>query len=143
MQGRPDGEGAVGERVWCLTTHYIERAETARHIEGAADGASIEQETAAAQGCHPCLRYDLLPMSPGWTRVAEPECFLNCQVVQLGPDLAHKRIACRRLLVGRQKRPVIERAAGLHWGGGRGLIPLTTACRVDECRRGHRHGRQL
>jgi hypothetical protein len=46
-------------------------------MEGAADGASIEQETAAARGCHPCLRYDLLPMSPGRTniRVAEPEGF--------------------------------------------------------------------
>jgi hypothetical protein len=21
----------------------------------------------SARGCHPCLRYDLLPMSPGWT----------------------------------------------------------------------------
>jgi hypothetical protein len=24
--------------------------------------------TRSARGCHPCLRYDLLPMSPGWTR---------------------------------------------------------------------------
>lgn len=23
--------------------------------------------------CHPCLRYDLLPMSPGWTRAAGHE----------------------------------------------------------------------
>ncbi len=23
--------------------------------------------TRSARGCHPCLRYDLLPMSPGWT----------------------------------------------------------------------------
>jgi hypothetical protein len=23
--------------------------------------------TRSAQGCHPCLRCDLLPMSPGWT----------------------------------------------------------------------------
>ena len=22
--------------------------------------------TRSARGCHPCLRYDLLPMSPGW-----------------------------------------------------------------------------
>ena len=22
----------------------------------------------SARGCHPCLRYDLLPMSPGWTQ---------------------------------------------------------------------------
>ena len=25
--------------------------------------------TRSARGCHPCLRYDLLPMSPGWTIV--------------------------------------------------------------------------
>src|ERR1044072_7966014 len=24
--------------------------------------------TRSARGCHPCLRYDLLPMSPGWTQ---------------------------------------------------------------------------
>src|SRR3954452_2224761 len=24
-------------------------------------------DTRSARGCHPCLRYDLLPMSPGWT----------------------------------------------------------------------------
>jgi hypothetical protein len=78
------GEGAVGVGSGVLLhiilreqRPHIERAETARHIEGAADGASIEQETAAARGCHPCLRYDLFPMSPGWTRrrVAEPEAF--------------------------------------------------------------------
>jgi hypothetical protein len=25
--------------------------------------------TRAARSCHPCLRYDLLPMSPGWTEI--------------------------------------------------------------------------
>jgi len=44
-QGRPGGDGAVGERVWCFT-------------ESAGDSASIEQEIAAARGCHPCLRAD-------------------------------------------------------------------------------------
>src|SRR6266511_2292892 len=24
----------------------------------------------ARRGCHPCLRYDLLPMCPGWTEIA-------------------------------------------------------------------------
>jgi hypothetical protein len=26
--------------------------------------------TRSARGCHPCLRYDLLPMCPGWTESA-------------------------------------------------------------------------
>src|SRR5690242_8356455 len=35
----------------------------------------------SAQGCHPCLRYALLPMSPGWT---QPECLVqSLQVICL------------------------------------------------------------
>jgi hypothetical protein len=30
-------------------------------------GSGIRLTSLVARGCHPCLRYDLLPMSPGWT----------------------------------------------------------------------------
>ena len=46
----------------CVQRSYIE------------PGALQPSTTRSARGCHPCLRYDLLPMSPGWThnRMAVP-----------------------------------------------------------------------
>jgi hypothetical protein len=39
--------------------------------------------TRSARGCHPCLRYDLLPMSPGWTNI------LVAEGEELGSNLLH------------------------------------------------------
>jgi hypothetical protein len=55
--------------VRCFTAHYIESRRL--HIQRAGDCASVEQETAAARGCHPCLRYDLSATS-GLDRPAAP-----------------------------------------------------------------------
>ena len=35
--------------------------------------------TRSARGCHPCLRYDLLPMCPGWTICSSPRIGFRTQ----------------------------------------------------------------
>src|SRR5947208_6735639 len=81
--------------------------------------------TRSARGCHPCLRYDLLPMCPGWTKevLARPEGFEPPTprfVVWCSIQLSYGRVAqcAEKLIPASRKRPGMGPIAigfNFHW----------------------------
>ena len=62
LAGQKLGIKEVDEGTWLVSfSHYI--SDTSTWSRRPCNPST----TRSARGCHPCLRYVLLPMSPGWT----------------------------------------------------------------------------
>ena len=71
--------------------------------------------TRSARGCHPCLRYDLLPMCPGWTESA-----WRCAQAYANPSPCY--LANIRVIFENNSEPAVKNARKTCGTGVSGIL---------------------